>query len=160
MLSRTTRYSIMMKLFGWATIPLVGFANPRFEKFDDKDCVVSIPLWWATKNHVRSMYFGALAIGAELSIAAAAVFLIQDEKLPVDFIFKDFKCEFLKRGDGRVHFYSHQVAEAKELIYEALKTPERLERKFQGYAKVPTSSDEVILKFELTMSVKARKKKT
>lgn len=159
MLSRLTRYSLSMKIFGWLAIPLVGFANPRFEKFDQKDCVVSIPLWWATRNHVKSMYFGALAIGAELSIAAAAVFTIQDEKLPVDFIFKDFKCEFLKRGDGRVHFYSHEVAEARQLILAALETPERLERKFQGYAKVPTSSDDVVLKYELTMSVKARKKK-
>lgn len=154
------KYTWLMRAFGWLKIPLVAFTNPKVEKFDDTTCEISIPLGYKTKNHVGSMYFGALAVGAELSIAAAAVFAIREAQQPVDFIFKDFRCEFLKRGDGRVHFHSHEVAEVKELIRQACLNPERLEKKFTGYATVPSKSSEPILRYELTMSVKNRSKKS
>ncbi|MFP5519463.1 MAG: DUF4442 domain-containing protein [Bdellovibrionia bacterium] len=150
------KYTLFTRAFGWLKIPLVGFASPTVERFDDTHCVISIPLGYRTRNHVGSMYFGALAIGAELSIAAAAVFAIKESGKKIDFIFKDFKCEFLKRGDGDVHFFSHEVAEVKALIQKASESKERLEQKFTGYATVPGKSNEPIIKYELTMSVKNR----
>ena len=42
------------------------------------------------------MYFGALAMGAELSIALNVVQELYHSSKKIDFIFKDFQCEFLK----------------------------------------------------------------
>lgn len=156
---KTFRYTLLMRAFGWFKIPLVAFVRPRVVRFDEKDCVISIPLGYRTRNHVNSMYFGALAVGAELSIAAAAVFAIRESGQKIDFVFKDFKCDFLKRGDGKVCFFSHEVAQVKQLIADASQSDERLERKFTGYATVPDKSDEPIIRYELTMSVKNRSKK-
>ncbi len=105
------------------------------------------------------MYFGALGIGAELSIAAAAVVAISESKQKIDFIFKDFSAQYLKRGDGHVHFICEEVAVVKSLIEEAKNSSERLERKLKGYAVVPsTNPTEPIMHYELTLSVKNRSK--
>lgn len=103
------------------------------------------------------MYFGAMGIGAELSIAAAAVSAISESKQKIDFIFKDFSGQYLKRGDGDVHFICDEVESVKALIEEAKTNPNRLERKLKGYAIVPkTSETDPVMTYELTLSVRNR----
>lgn len=154
------KYTALMRFYGWVKIPLLAFVAPKVEVYDGKRCVISIPLGYRTKNHVNSMYFGALGIGAELSIAAAAVFAIRDKKKRIDFIFKDFKCDFLKRADGDVHFICDEIDEVLKLVDQAAESDERLEKKLKGYAIVPANkTNEPILQYELTLSMKNRSKK-
>ena len=46
------------------------------------------------------MYFAALAAGADLVVGTKAVFKTTQSKKRVDFAFKDFKADFLKRAEG------------------------------------------------------------
>lgn len=156
----TWKYTLLMRFYGLFKIPLLAFVAPKIKTFDGKKCVVSIPLGYRTKNHVGSMYFGALAVGAELSIAAAAVFAISEKKKKIDFIFKDFECKFLKRADGEVYFVCEEIEEVLKLVDQTALSEERLEKKLKGYAYVPgNKTGEPILEYELTLSMKNRSKK-
>lgn len=137
-------------------LPLLAFVTPRVVEFTETKSVVKIPLGYRTKNHLGVMYFGALAMGAELSIALKCVTEIQKSKKRIDFLFKDFQCEFLKRGDGDVHFVCDTAADVTALVQECLTNPERLEKTFEGYAYVPSKSAEPVMKYRLTLTMKNR----
>ncbi|MEN0058686.1 MAG: DUF4442 domain-containing protein [Bdellovibrio sp.] len=155
------KMTAFVNLYGLLKIPLILFVSPRVVEAGEKRFVLKIPLSYRTKNHLNSMYFGALGIGAELSIAAAAVMAISDSKQKIDFIFKDFSGQYIKRADGDVHFICEEVEAVKSLIEEACVNPERLERKLRGYAVVPRHSDtEPVMTYELTLSVKNRSLRT
>lgn len=141
-------------------LPLLAFISPRVVELTDARSVVKVGLGYRTRNHLNVMYFGALAMGAELSIALKCVTEIQKSKQKIDFLFKDFKCEFLKRADGDVYFVCDQAAGVAELIRRATLTNDRLEHSFTGYACVPGKSEEPIMKYELTLTVKNRSLKT
>lgn len=151
------KITAFVHLYGLLKIPLVLFVSPRVVELSDKRMILKIPLNYRTKNHLNSMYFGALGIGAELSIAAAAVVAISESKQKIDFVFKDYKADYLKRGDGHVHFICDEIAGVKELIEQSKTNPNRIERKFTGYAVVPSVSEtEKIMTYELTLSVRNR----
>lgn len=140
-------------------LPLLAFISPRVMTLSERQSVIRVRLDWRTKNHLGVMYFGALAMGAELSIAVKAVQEIQKSGKRVDFLFKDFKAEFLKRADGHVHFVCDEADRVAELIHQSLGTEDRLERKFKGYAFVPGKSEDPVMTYELTLSVKNRSRR-
>lgn len=158
---KNLKYTAFINLYGLLKIPLVLFISPRVVEAGEKRFVLKVPLSYRTKNHLNSMYFGAMGIGAELSIAAAAVMAISESKQKIDFVFKDFSGQYLKRGDGDVHFICEEVEAVKALIEEAKTNPERIERKFKGYAIVPKKSEtEPVMTYELTLSVRNRSLKS
>lgn len=159
--TKNLKFTLFVHLYGLMKIPLVLFVSPRVVEAGDKRFVLKIPLGYRTKNHLNSMYFGALGIGAELSIAAAAVAAISESKLKIDFVFKDFTAQYLKRAAGDVHFICDEVELVKSLIEEAKTNPDRIERKMKGYAVVPSVSEtEPVMTYELTLSVRNRSLKS
>jgi hypothetical protein len=107
------------------------------------------------------MYFGALAIGSELVVAAKAVQAITSSRKKVDYVFKDFSIQFLKRAEGHVHFICEQGDEVEAIVKKAIESGERETQTFQGYAVVPSKDpNEKVITFTVTLSVKYRGKKT
>jgi hypothetical protein len=157
-LKETTKLNLILKAFGIFKIPLILFVNPKAVELTDDRSEIRIPLNFRTRNHLGVMYFGALAIGAELSIALKAVEQILKSKQKIDFLFKDFSIQFLKRADGHVHFVSEDVRKVVDLIQKAKNSGERFEETFQGYAQVPSSStpNERVISYKLTLSVRNR----
>lgn len=100
------------------------------------------------------MYFGALAMGAELSVAATAVDEIFVHKKRASFVFKNFSCTFLSRAIGDVIFKFDQPGAVTELIDLALSTQSRQEATFKGYALVPTDESKVVMEYTITLSIK------
>lgn len=153
--------NLLLSAYSWVKIPLIGFCLPRVLESTDQRTVLKIPLGFRTKNHLGAMYFGALAIGSELSIALTAVKKIQESGLRIDFLFKDYKAEFLKRAEGDVHFICEEAQRVVEQIQEAKNSTERINRTMTAYAIVPSvSKTEKVATFELTLSVKNRQKKS
>ncbi len=153
--------NLFLSLYAWAKIPLIGFCTPRVIEASNQRTVLKIPLGYRTKNHLGAMYFGALAIGSELSIAMLAVKLIGESGEKIDFLFKDYKANFLKRAEGDVHFICEEAQVVVDQINEAKTSTERINRTMTAYAIVPSISEtEKIATFELTLSVKKRQKKS
>lgn len=153
------KLSALINLYCSVNIPLLGFITPRVVALTDARSEVRVRLDRRSRNHLKVMYFGALAMGAELSIALRALTAIRESGKRIDFIFQDFQAEFIKRADGHVHFVCEEAAGVLALIEEAANTDERLAKKFNGYAYVPSSGPEPVMKYTLTLSVKNRSKK-
>ncbi len=156
--------NLLLWAYAWVKIPLIGFCMPRVVESEGNRFVIKIPLGWKTKNHLNAMYFGALAIGSELCIATLAMKKVTEHAAKggdrIDFLFKDYKVEFLKRAEGDVLFICEDAQTVVEQIDEAKKSEERINRTIKAYAVVPeVSATEKVATFELTLSVKRRIKK-
>lgn len=146
-----------MRLFALVKIPLIFFCRPTIIKIDETECVVRLPFRRRTKNHVGSMYFGALSVGADLCIGLLAMHQIDLSKQKVVLIFKDFKADYKKLALGDVHFVSQEGAKVKALVARAIQTKERQNETIYGYAVVPSvNPEEKIMEFWLTLSLKAK----
>jgi acyl-coenzyme A thioesterase PaaI-like protein len=156
LLSETARETILLRLFGLTKIPLLFYVGVSIVELTPERMVVRIPLRRRTKNHLGSMYFGALCIGADVAPGAYAIYLIRKQRVPIAMVFKDFQAEFLKRAEGDVHFTCEQGKEIAELVAQAAASNERVERQLDVIATVPSSSDEPVARFKLTISLKRR----
>ncbi len=150
------KLTALINLYSALKIPLLSFITPRVIELSGTRSVVRVRLDRRTRNHLNVMYFGALAMGAELSIALKAITAIRQSGKRIDFIFQDFDAEFLKRADGHVHFVCDEAAQVGALITKAAGSSERLSQTFNGYAIVPSKSEEPVMKYSLTLSVRNR----
>jgi hypothetical protein len=153
------KMTAILRGYGVLLNPLVAIVSPTVVEFGEKRTVIKVPLNYLTRNHLGTMYFGAINIGAELSIAAVAFLKIKESGLPVDFIFKDFSAKYLKRAEGDVHFIFEQNNVVAEQLSVAGASDERVNRTLTAYAIVPSQNkDEVIAEFVLTLSMRRRNK--
>lgn len=152
----TTKLAWLIKGTSLLRVPLLSFCNPKLLSLEPSS-KVKLPLNFITKNHVRTMYFGALAMGAELSVAVPILNAMFIEKKPVSFIFKDFKCEFLKRADTDVIFEFADVAASRDFIEKAIQSGERENKTFPGVAYSAKNPENIFMKFEITISLKRTK---
>ncbi|MFA6235696.1 MAG: PaaI family thioesterase [Bacteriovorax sp.] len=148
--------TLFVRFFGLTKIPLIFFVGPTVIRLDDEQCIVMIPLTRRTKNHLKSMYFGVLATGADLAGGLAAMKEISDSKKKIDLSFKDFHAEFLKRAEGDVHFTCTQIPEIKKFVAEVISSGERMNFPVEIEASVPQIGPELVAKFTLTLSLKLR----
>ena len=149
-----------LRLFTFWNIPLIWWIRPSAIEVGTARTVIEIKLGRRTRNHLKSMYFGALAIGSELVVALKAVQAIHASGRKVDFVFKDFKIDFLKRAEGDVHFICDSGVGVEDLVKKTIQTGERETQTFSGYAVVPSKDpQEKIVTFEVTLSVKLKQKK-
>lgn len=154
-----TLWTATLKLWAYTgiKIPLIFWLRPRIIELDPLHCAVRIPLGRRSKNHLHSMYFGALSVGADLVGGTFLLYLLKAEFNKVTFAFKDYQAEFLKRAEGDVRFVTHDGLLIADAINKARETKERQNVPIQVIATVPSiSSDEPVARFTLTLSLKFR----
>ncbi len=150
-----------IRLFTFWNIPLIWWIRPTALEMGANRTVIEIKLNRRTRNHLKSMYFGAIVIGSELVVAAKAVQAIAASKQKIDFVFKDFSIQCLKRAEGHVHFICEQGQEVEALIAKCLASGVRETKTYEGYALVPGKNPtEKIATFTVTLSVKKKQKKS
>jgi acyl-coenzyme A thioesterase PaaI-like protein len=146
----------LVRLLG-LKIPVLLFLGPRVLELDDAGCAVEIPLGFRSKNHVGSMYFGALQAGADLASGLNALRLIMSRHRKVQILFKDARAEFLKRADGDVVFRTRDGEKIRTAVEEADRTGERVTIPVEVTATVPKKyGDEPVARFTLGLSVKRK----
>ncbi len=77
LISEKTRATVALRLFALAKIPMMFYARLWVAEISAEQIVVRIPLRRRTKNHLGSMYFGALSVGAHCAAGALAMQLIK-----------------------------------------------------------------------------------
>jgi hypothetical protein len=117
--------------------------------------VVRIRLRRRTKNHLGSMYFGALAIGADLSGAFQAFHVAEKRNSKISLAFKDFKADFLRRPESDVYFISEAGEQIERMVDETIRTKVRVTEgiKVDAVINYP-ENPEVVANFVLGLSVK------
>jgi acyl-coenzyme A thioesterase PaaI-like protein len=146
----------LVRLLG-LRIPVLLFLAPRVEALDDGGCAVSIPLGYRSRNHLGSMYFGALCAGADLAAGLNAAALIQRVHRKVKLVFADVKAEFLKRADGDVVFRTTQGREIRHAVEQADATGDRITIPVEVVATVPAKyGDEPVARFTMGLSLRRK----
>ncbi|HTM63988.1 MAG TPA: DUF4442 domain-containing protein [Gammaproteobacteria bacterium] len=155
----TTQWSKTLNLwvFTFIKIPLIMWLRPRVIVQDGQKCTVMIKLCRRSKNHVGSMYFGALCTGADLTPGLIAIDEIKKQKAKCSFVFKDFNANFLKRCMSDVYFTCDEGLVIADAVRAAVKTGERQNVTLTVIATTPdiTGAEPMAL-FKLTLSIKNR----
>ena len=145
--------------FGWRYIPLIGFCSPQIRDMTPTSLAISMPHSWRTKNHLGSIYFGALAIGADLAGAFLVFSKAKARGVNANFAFKDVQGEFLKRPEAEVWFRSDDGALIDQMLDESLASGQRINKTVAVTITCPSlHGDEPMALFKLTLSIKATRK--
>ncbi len=146
------RMQWILFLLGQLKISMIGFVRPRIIEMDDQKVIIRIRLRRRTRNHLGSMYFGALAVGADLTGAIHSVYFTGGKGMSM--AFKSMHAEFLKRAEGDVFFESNDGATIKEMIEESRQTGERVNRMVEVTAK--NIKGELVAHFKMEISIKMK----
>jgi len=151
------RETLALRTWAFAKIRLISYVRTRVVDVTDERCEICVPLSWRTRNHLRSMYFGALCIGADAAAALIGLRASRKAGGRVAVIFKDMQAEFVKRAEADVHFACEQGREISDLIAKADTSGERQYLPIHVVATVPKLlGTEPVARFTLTLSVKRR----
>ena len=148
--------TLRLRFLGWTSIPLLASVRPTLVELDEAHCVVRVPLRRWTRNHLGSMYFGALAIGADCAGGLLAVECMRRRGVRLSLVFKAFRAEFLKRPEADVYFICEAGAAIGQQVARALATGERQTEPVQVRAAVRTDTGawETVAEFTLELSLK------
>lgn len=144
----------LLWMMGMFKIPMIAYVRPKLIQLDDKESLIRIKLRRRTKNHLKSMYFGSLAVGADIAAGLHAFYFAEQSGVKVSFAFKAVKAEFLKRATSTVTFSSNEGKIVQEVFNEAMESKERVNRWIHVEAK--NTDHEIVATFEMEISVKVK----
>lgn len=156
-MKRNIKATLGVRWWAFRNVFLISFVQPSIIELNETRCEIVIPLTWRTRNHLRSMYFGVLCIGADVAGGLIAFHLMETRKIRLSFVFKDVRAEFLKRAEGPVQFTCEDGEAIQQLVSRADASGVREEASVAVIARVPSiSGDEPVARFAMTLSVKKR----
>jgi hypothetical protein len=142
-------------LFMLRQLPAAWFSGVRLVYLKERECRVSVPYKWFTRNPFRSTYFACLAMAAEMSTGLLAMAHIYGRKPGVSMLVTGIEGSFHKKATSRSEFTcldGQAIADAIELAVTSGEP--------QSYAAVSTGHNEkgeVVAVFRIMWSFKARK---
>jgi len=143
---------LLLKIYFATKIPMIFFCKPKIIKSSTEKVVVKIPFMRRNKNHLGSMYFGALSVGADLSAGLLAVNCIRRKKSKAKLVFKDFTADFLKRPLSDVYFEAtNKDSSIDKLVEENINSAKRVSFPINVKA---ICDNEIVATFTLTTSIK------
>ena len=149
--------TMKLRLWTLSKIPLLFFLRPSVVEASEGRTVIRIPLSRRSRNHLGSMYFGALCAGADLAGALTAMRRIDASGRRISLIFKDVKAQFFKRAEGDVLFSCEDGEAVAGLVRRAISSGGREELPVAVVATVPEKlGPEPVAEFLLTLSLKCR----
>ena len=146
------KQKLALKIYCLFKLPIIAYCRPKIKKVDDREVQLLIPLNRRTKNHFRTMYFGALSVGADFTGGLLVMNVIKKNNSKAKLLFKSFKADFVKRADSDVLFLcsDHKIAEAA--VLENLNTGKRVN--FEISVTATNNKGEVVANFMLTTSIR------
>jgi acyl-coenzyme A thioesterase PaaI-like protein len=157
MISPLTKANLYLNYFGFFKVPFIWLARPKILHLDDERVEVKIPIRRRTKNHLNSMYFGVLAVGADVAGGFMAMSKAQDSGRKVSLAFKAVEGQFLKRPEADVHFICEDGKQIDQMLKRTFDTGERVNEAVKITAICPSlHGNEPMAEFYLTLSLKRK----
>jgi acyl-coenzyme A thioesterase PaaI-like protein len=135
-------------------IPMIGFVRPKLLVLNDTDVEVKIRLRRRSKNHLNSMYFGALAIGADVAAGIHTFYFSEKLGKKVSFAFKGMNAEFIKRAESDIVFTCNQGDVIKQAILKS--DTEKVRVNETVLVNAVDANNEIVAKFDMIVSVKVK----
>ncbi len=142
----------LLFLLGLVKIPMIRYTRPRLLHIDDESVKVKIRLRRRTKNHLNSMYFGALSVGADIAGGIQVFYFSKKMDRKVSFAFKGMNAQFIKRAESDIVFESHEGEKIKNAMDKSLSEGSRVNDTILVEAK--NEQGEVVATFEMVVSVR------
>ena len=159
LLTPIQKANLKFKLVGLFKIRMLGFVNAKLVEYSEQKTVVRVPLNRKTRNHLGSVYIGALAVGADVTGAWLVFDYLDKTKKKVSIVFKDLRAEFLKRADGDVHFTCLDGPEVLASFNQTILDGERKNIPLTVTATVPSKyGEEPVATFVMTLSMRYKKR--
>ena len=133
-------------------IPMLGFSRVKLIDLNDDIAKVSIGLRRRTKNHLNSMYFGALAVGADVAGGIHAFYYAEKMNKKISFAFKSMNAQFIKRAESDCTFISNDGKKVENAVLRSIKDNVRINETTKVH--VYDASNELVAEFEMEISVK------
>jgi hypothetical protein len=147
--------TLQLQAFGLTQVPLLFLVLPKVEAMDEARAHVRINLNWLTRNHLKSMYFGTLGIGADCVVAVLALHVVKRLKgAKVVPVFKSFEAQFLKRAETDVLFICEEGEKIWTMVQEAHQSGTRVTKDILAKAVNPTNHLDIYAEFKLGLSVR------
>ena len=139
-------------LLGKLKIPMLSYTGVKLIELNDNEAKVSIKLKRRTKNHLNSMYFGALAVGADVAGGIHAFYYAKKMNKKISFAFKGMNAQFIKRAETDCFFVSNDGKKVEAAVLLSIKTQERVNETTKVIAY--NLANEVVAEFEMIVSIK------
>jgi hypothetical protein len=150
-----TRFKFFLWYFSHFKVPMIGYLKPSLISLTEQKIVIKLRLNRRSKNHLQSMYFGALAVGADLAGGLHGFYHAKFAKANVSLAFKSFQAQFLKRPESDVYFVCNDGNIVKDMIQESQRKGQRINQIIQVKAYThETSQPEEVALFSLELSLK------
>lgn len=141
-------------VLGITKIPMIAYLRPKLLLVNDNDAVVKIRLRRRSKNHLKSMYFGALAVGADIAGGLHAFYFAEKMGQKVSFAFKGIKADFIKRAESDIIFKSTEGKLVEKAMRKSRSEGERVNQPIK--IEAINSDQEIVATFELIVSVRVK----
>ena len=149
-----TKLRWQLYLLGLFKIPIIGHIKPKLLEINEDVVKVKIKLRRRTKNHLNSMYFGSLAIGADIAGGIHTFYFSEKNSVKFSFSFKSMKAEFLKRAESDVTFICEEGATIQKMINASIGSGERQNETVT--VKAYNETNEIVALFEMGVSIKVK----
>jgi len=135
---------------------MIYWTGAKIIDISDEQCVVRMPFKRRNRNHLNSLYFGVLMVGADVSGGLLAFRMAHASGRKVSFVFKDVQANFLKRPEGDTIFSCNDGLAISRALDETFRTGERVNQTVTVTATTPSKfGEEPVAVFQLTLSIKA-----
>ncbi|MDD2982864.1 MAG: DUF4442 domain-containing protein [Crocinitomicaceae bacterium] len=134
-------------------IPIMGFLRPKLMLLNEETVQVRIKLNRRSKNHLNSMYFGALAVGADVAGGIHAFYFAEKHHKKVSFAFKSMHANFLKRAETDVFFVCNEGAKIEQAILKSIESQTRINQDVQVVALNKLQEEVALFTMEISVKV-------
>ena len=157
LIPESVKNQLFVSAWSFVNVPLIFWCRPKIIELSAKATKIMIPLNRRTKNHLKSMYFGVLAVGADCAGGILSMKIIEESGENVSFAFKDFQANFIRRADSDTYFECLDGEGVANFMTEVLQSDQRMEYPVKVIATCPkTQGDQPVAEFTLTISCRKK----
>jgi len=137
---------------GLLKIPMLSYTGVKLISINDTEAKVKVKLKRRTKNHLNSLYFGALAVGADIAGGIHAFYYAEKMNIKISFAFKSMNAQFIKRAESDCTFVSNDGCKVENAVLKSIQEKIRVNETTKVY--VYDTFNEPVAEFTMEISVK------
>jgi Domain of unknown function (DUF4442) len=148
------RNPLKFRIFLLSKLPSAYFSGVRVKRVSEKECAVSVPYKWFSRNPFRSTYFACLSMAAEMSTGTLAMAHTYSRIPRVSMLVVRIEGEFLKKATGVTTFICSDGEEIRLAVEEAIVSGQSTTWKAKSVGTSETG--DAVAEFFITWSFKAK----
>jgi len=143
------------RMYLLSNLPSAYFSGIRIRNVSEKECIVTVPYRWFSKNPFRSTYFACLSMAAEMSTGILAMAHIYGRVPRVSMLVVRIEGEFLKKATGVSTFTCEEGDQIRRAVEDAITSGQSTSWRSKSVGT--NQNGEVVAEFYITWSFKAKK---